>query len=194
MTTKQMGFFSSLSSYKRRDDKGDDTYKLYEYVHGRPGCVLERASDRVPYYCRLMGIGALSSELPLFDKLLCIIPCAAGVCHENRKHDACYGRSCQHAPERLCPEYDPDENRGRHGEHAGEYHLAERGLRAYVNAPFDIGAHALPAFEQAGYLPELSPYLLDHLHRSLAHARHRKRTYKNGYYRPDEHAYHDGRG
>src|SRR5574337_236890 len=187
-----MDFLSSLPSDEQgRYYKRHNAHKLYKYVHRGPGCVLERVAYGVAHDGGLMRLGTLAAEVALLDELLGVVPRATGVGHEYRQQHSGYRRAREHPAERVRPEYEANGYRRGHREHAGGYHLSKRRLCAYVYAAGHVGLGALPAFEQAGDLPELPPYLVDHLVSRLADARHCKRAYEERQYPAHEEPYDD---
>ncbi len=79
MGWKRDGKFDSQKTKQRRE--------LDDRVQGNRRGVLEGVADGVAYDCGGMKLGALSVHFG-FDDLLCVIPCAAGIGHEDGLEEA----------------------------------------------------------------------------------------------------------
>jgi len=68
---------------------GDHRHQLDKDVERRAGCVFEWVAYGVSNDGRTVHFGAFAAEIALFDIFLGIVPCAAGVGHEDGEHEAC---------------------------------------------------------------------------------------------------------
>ena len=72
-----------------------------------------------------MGFRTLAAVVAALDILLGVVPCSAGVGHEDRKQNACHERSGEKSAQSLRSEKETDDDRSCSCDDTGDDHLAK---------------------------------------------------------------------
>ena len=82
---------------KWRDNQADNGHNIDQNVHRWAGCILEGVAHGVTDNNRSVGLGTLATQIAFLDKLLGIIPGAAGIGHHQSHQDTAEQRAAKHA-------------------------------------------------------------------------------------------------
>ena len=97
-----------------------------------------------------------------FDVLLCVVPSATGIGHEDGEGKAGHERTGEQAAERVDAD-ESDDERHDHGEGARKDHFLERSFGRDGDATSRVRNDARQPFAQARNLAELATHFFDHL-------------------------------
>lgn len=159
-------------------------HQLDEDVERRTGGVLEGVAYGVAYDGGLVVVAALAFEVAFFYHLLGVVPCSAGVGHEDGEGEAGGQATSEQTEDAGYAEhqayYDGDDD----GEERGDDHLTLGAAGAYLHTTTIVGRGL--AFKDALYLAELTAHFLHHRFGCTSYGAHCQAAEKEGCHRTEE--------
>lgn len=108
-----------LEEQQRCHNQGNGAGNFNQRVHGRTGRIFERIAHRIADNGGRVGRRTFAAVFARFDVLLRIIPCAAGIGHEDRHQNAGCRCSGQEAGQSLRTENKAYQQRRAYGKQTG---------------------------------------------------------------------------
>ncbi len=97
-------------------DQADHVHHFDDRVEGRAGSVLERVTDDIANHTGIMLGSTLAAKVAIFDVFLGVIPCAAGIGHEDGQQLPADDDPGQEGAEGLLFEQQTDDDGGENGD------------------------------------------------------------------------------
>ena len=127
---------------------------------GGHGSILEGVTNGITDNGCCMCIGAFTAVVAFFNVLLRIVPCTAGIGHEDSHHNTCYQSTCKQAAQCINAQQQTNYQRSCNCHDTGNQHFLQCCCCGNFYAFLVVGLAC--TFHDAGDGTELSSYFFNH--------------------------------